>query len=104
MRVRTRVSAGTIWNSPPTGHCASFTAWCCRRIRRIIRRFADAQTNRPVALNRLTGEAQIEALNEHRDALRVNLEPVPGAEVSQNLRLRLRDTPKLDQFAEEPLE
>lgn len=55
-------------------------------------------------LDRLTGEAQIKAVNEPRDALRVHLEPVAGAEVSQDLRLGPGDAPEVDEFAEEPLE
>ena len=60
--------------------------------------------DRPVPLDRLTGEAQIEALNESRDARRVHLEPVAGAEVSQDLRLGPGDASEVDEFAEEALE
>ena len=55
-------------------------------------------------LERLTGEAQTETLNESRDARRVHLETEASAEVSQDLRLGPGDAPEVDEFAEEPLE
>ena len=45
-------------------------------------------------LDRLARETQIEALDEDRNALRIHLEFVPGAEISQDLRLGPRDAPK----------
>src|SRR5712691_6957745 len=60
--------------------------------------------DRPLPLDRPSGEVQIEALNEPGDALRIHLEPVASTEVGQDLRLGPGDAPKVNQFAEEPLE
>jgi hypothetical protein len=56
------------------------------------------------SLDRLTGEAETEALDEPRDALGVHLEFVPGAQVSQDLRLGPGDAPQVDEFGEELFE
>ncbi len=63
-----------------------------------------APADRSEPLDRLTREAQIEALDEPRDAVRIHLESVAGAEVSQGLRFGPGDAPEVDEFAEEPFE
>jgi hypothetical protein len=57
-----------------------------------------------VALDRVSGEAQIEALDQPGDAAWVHLELVAGAEVGQSLGVGLRDSSELDEFGEESLE
>ena len=59
---------------------------------------------RAVALDGLAREAQIEALDEPGDAVRVHLELVAGAELGQDLRLGLRDAAEVDELCEESLE
>jgi hypothetical protein len=51
-----------------------------------------------VALDRLCGEAQIEALDQPGDAVWVHLELVAGAEVGQAVGLGLRDSSELDEL------
>src|SRR5579864_601908 len=77
-------------------------------LRRLVTLAAEASTHSGrytvALLDRLTWEAQIEPLNEPRDALGVHLKPVASAEVSQDVWLGLGDAPEVNELAEEPLE
>src|SRR6266536_1401701 len=56
------------------------------------------------ANERLRGEAQVEALDEVRDATGVHLKPVALAKVAEGGRVRLCDAAELDELREEALE
>ena len=49
-------------------------------------------------------EAEIEALDQARNALGVHFEFVAGAQLAERLRLGLGDAAEVDQLVEEPLE
>ena len=58
---------------------------------------------RRVRSDRFSGKAQIEALDEARDAVGVHLEFVAGTEVRQVLRVGVSDAAKVDELREESL-
>jgi hypothetical protein len=68
-------------NASPTGVSTTLTR---AGIARRPKQHALWCASPPVPLNRLTGEAEAEALNEHWDARGVNLEPVAGADFRQD--------------------
>src|SRR5437588_7453981 len=72
------------------------------RVRVTKRREADTP-DRKVLSDRFSGKAQIEALDEARDAVGVHLEFVAATEVRQGLRVGVSDAAEVDELRKEPL-